>query len=59
VDIAETLELKLRAMSRFESQLKSAPHERSLQALRALALLRGAAVHRRAAEAFVVIREVL
>lgn len=59
VDIEATLETKLRAMSRFESQIKAPPHERSLEALRALALLRGAAVHRRAAEAFVTIREVV
>lgn len=59
VDIEQTLELKLDAMARFASQLKPPPHERSLETLRALSQLRGAAVHRRAAEAFVTIRDII
>jgi LmbE family N-acetylglucosaminyl deacetylase len=59
VDIEATLERKLAAMRAYASQLRPFPNERSLEALDALARLRGAAVHRRAAEAFVVIREVL
>ena len=59
IDIEETLEAKLEAMRLFASQLREPPHERSLKAIEALATLRGATVHRRAAEAFVVIRDVI
>lgn len=56
LDIETTLDKKLAAMRAFSSQLRAAPHERSLEALQALATLRGATVHRRAAEAFVLVR---
>lgn len=59
IDIAETLERKIAAFRCFESQCRSFPDERSPEALRALAQLRGATVRRHAAEAFVVIREVI
>jgi len=59
IDIAETLERKIAAFQCFESQCRSFPDERSPEALRALAQLRGATVRRHAAEAFVVIREVI
>lgn len=58
VDIAPTLDLKLEAFALFRSQVKAPPHERSLAALRALAVLRGATVGLAAAEAFVTIRTV-
>jgi len=56
LDIEDTLDLKLAAMKAFSSQVRAAPHERSLEALRALATLRGGTVHRVAAEAFVLVR---
>jgi N-acetylglucosamine malate deacetylase 1 len=56
VDISPHLEAKLDALRCFGSQLRSAPHERSLEAVRALATLRGATVWTRAAEAFVTVR---
>jgi LmbE family N-acetylglucosaminyl deacetylase len=59
VDISAHLETKLTAMQRFTSQVHPFPHERSLEALRALAMLRGATVGRTAAEAFVVVRQVI
>lgn len=59
IDIAATLERKLEAMRAYGSQLKPFPHERSLEALEALARLRGATMHHPAAEAFVMLREVL
>ena len=59
IDISDTLQVKLEAMRMFRSQLRDFPHERSAEALNALAMLRGAAVHCRAAEAFVLIRHVL
>jgi LmbE family N-acetylglucosaminyl deacetylase len=58
VDITATLEAKLEAMALYRSQVRPAPHERSLQALRALATLRGATVGLAAAEAFIAIRTV-
>jgi LmbE family N-acetylglucosaminyl deacetylase len=59
VDIEKTLSKKLEAMRLFQSQLRESPHERSLAALRALATVRGATIHRHAAEAFVMIRHVV
>jgi LmbE family N-acetylglucosaminyl deacetylase len=58
VDITGTLDAKLEAMALYRSQLRPAPHERSLEALRALATLRGATVGLGAAEAFITIRTV-
>ncbi|WP_061935037.1 PIG-L deacetylase family protein [Aureimonas sp. AU22] len=59
VDIQNTLERKLEAMAMFASQVRPFPHERSIDALRALALVRGTRIHRSAAEAFVLVRDVL
>lgn len=59
VDISLTLELKLEAMRMYGSQIRPFPHERSTEALQALATLRGTTVHRQAAEAFVLIRDVV
>lgn len=57
-NISDTLELKLDAMKRFESQTDEFPGARSIEAMEALAKFRGATVNVRAAEAFVLIREV-
>jgi N-acetylglucosamine malate deacetylase 1 len=59
IDISAYLERKLEAMQMYASQLKLFPHERSIEALRALALHRGSTIGRLAAEAFVVIRQVV
>jgi LmbE family N-acetylglucosaminyl deacetylase len=59
VGIEDTIGRKLEAMAAFGSQVRQPPHERSLETLRALATLRGATVHRAAAEAFVLIRDVV
>ena len=58
IDISDTLQTKLGAFAAFASQVRAFPAERSVEALSALARLRGATVHRAAAEAFVLIREV-
>lgn len=58
VDIDSTLDRKLNAFRAYASQVRSFPQERSIEALTALARLRGATVHRNAAEAFVLIRDV-
>lgn len=58
VDISETLEVKLKAMSEYKSELKDFPHPRSIEAISALAKIRGATVGIEAAEAFMLIREI-
>lgn len=57
VDISGYLERKILALQAFASQIKPFPHERSVEAARALAALRGSAVNRPAAEGFVLVRE--
>lgn len=57
-DISAFLETKLQAVEIYQSQLKAFPHERSLEAVQALATLRGATVGFEAAEAFITIRTV-
>jgi len=59
VDITSTLDCKLAAIKAYRSQLRSFPHERSVEALEALARIRGATVHLQAAEGFVLLRSVL
>lgn len=59
IDISDYLKMKLIAFSMHREQAKEFPHERSLKTIEALATLRGSTVHRTAAEAFVIIREVL
>ncbi len=59
VDISAHLPKKLDAMACFETQLKLPPSPRSLPAIEALARYRGATVHVHAAEAFVLVREIV
>jgi len=58
VDISETLEIKLKAMSEYKSELKKFPHPRSLEAISALAEARGVSAGVKAAEAFILVREI-
>jgi LmbE family N-acetylglucosaminyl deacetylase len=58
IDISNHLERKIAAMEKFTSQLRAAPHERSIESLQALATMRGATVHHKAAESFVLMRHV-
>ncbi len=58
VDISETLAAKIEAFRQFRSQVKTVPDERSPEVIEALALVRGAAVYRHAAEAFMLVRQV-
>lgn len=55
-DIAETFDLKIEAMKCFRSQLHDFPHPRSLEAIEALAKLRGSTIGVRFAESFVCVR---
>ncbi len=57
IDITGFLEMKLSAFKLFRSQVQIFPNERSVEALQALAMMRGATVHREAAEAFMLLRE--
>ncbi len=59
VDISGTLERKLEAFTAFASQVRPFPDERSPETLRALAAVRGSAVHLRAAEAFMHVRSII
>ncbi|WP_435418762.1 PIG-L deacetylase family protein [Parerythrobacter aurantius] len=59
VDIGTTIDRKIEAFAAFKSQVKQFPDERSLQTIRALATVRGSTVYRQAAEAFVLIRDVI
>lgn len=57
-DITDTLEIKLKSMDVFQSQLSPFPAARSIGAIEALAKFRGATVSVEASEAFSLIREV-
>lgn len=57
VDISEYLDKKLECMGFYKSQLADFPHARSLEAIEHLARYRGALMGMKAAEAFMVIRE--
>lgn len=57
VDISDFLDRKIRALEFYQSEMRPFPHARSVEAVRALAQVRGAQVGLRAAEAFTVIKE--
>ena len=59
VNIETHLQQKLDAMACYQSQLKEPPNPRSLSNIESLARLRGATVNMHAAEAFMLIRDVL
>lgn len=55
-DITDTLDIKLKAMKCYKSQLKPFPHPRSIEAMEALAKVRGSTVCMERAEAFILLR---
>ena len=57
VDISRQLEEKLRIMAIYRSELEDFPFPRSIEAIRALAMVRGAAMGAPAAESFMVLRQ--
>jgi LmbE family N-acetylglucosaminyl deacetylase len=57
-DITGTIEMKLKAMSCFKSQIKEFPHPRSLEGIEALSKVRGSTICVRNAESFMLIRGV-
>lgn len=58
VDSSETLDIKLKALSAYGSEMRAWPHARSLRAVEHLARWRGASVGLDAAEAFVMGRSI-
>lgn len=56
IDITDHLERKIQAFEKFNSQVRTFPHERSSEAIKILAKYRGATAGLQAAEAFVLIR---
>lgn len=59
VDITESIDIKIKAMSCYESQVRGYPNPRSIDAIKALAMYRGSTVSVPYAEAFMVVREIL
>lgn len=58
VDISDFLDAKLTALKYYEGQLKPYPDARSIEAVEALARYRGSLMHKNAAEAFMLIRDI-
>ena len=56
-DISKFMDKKIEAMQMFKTQLSAYPAARSLRAVEALAMYRGATVNMNAAEAFYIVRE--
>lgn len=59
VNVEETLDAKMEAMKCFKSQLREFPNPRSVETIEALAKFRGSTVGFKAAEAFMVIRQII
>lgn len=58
IDISFQLNEKLKALKIYTSQIEDFPNARSLEAIKALAQYRGAVMNVRAAEAFMLVREI-
>jgi LmbE family N-acetylglucosaminyl deacetylase len=58
VEITSQLERKLTALQAYAPEMRPPPHARSIEAVRALAKVRGSSVGVAAAEAFMVVRQV-
>lgn len=59
IDISDVLESKLEAIKIFKSQISDFPNARSLETIKALAQYRGSMMNLKAAEAFMLIREIV
>lgn len=57
-DITQYLQKKMDVLSMFKMQMEEFPHARSIEAVRALALFRGATMNCKAAEAFSLVRSI-
>lgn len=59
VDVTSTLDVKIKALESYQSEMRSWPHSRSYEAVQYLARWRGASVGCEAAEAFMVGRQIV
>ena len=57
-DISETLDIKLKALEEYKSEMRAWPHSRSAEAVQHLAKWRGASIGKDAAEAFMLGRAI-
>jgi N-acetylglucosamine malate deacetylase 1 len=57
-DISETLELKIKALNAYKTEMRKWPHARSIKAVEHLARWRGASMGIEAAEAFMLVRNI-
>lgn len=59
IDVSDYMIEKIGAMKKYQSQLAEFPNPRSIEAMEALAMYRGATVNVKAAEAFALVRQIL
>ena len=59
VDISKQMDRKLEILSLYESEIQPPPFPRSLDAIRSLGCVRGAAIYSFYAEAFMLLREII
>lgn len=59
VDVTDTIDLKVRAMDRYQSELREYPHPRSLKHIKELAKVNGTKVGLNYSENFILIRRIL
>ena len=57
-DVTGTLDLKIKALNEYQSEMRRWPHARSIKAVKNLARWRGASVGCGAAEGFMLVREI-
>ena len=57
-DISSTLEIKIKALEAYKSEMREWPHARSIEAVRHLAKWRGSIVGENVSEAFMLMREI-
>ena len=58
-DVSQTFDVKLKALEAYQSEMRIWPHSRSIESVQHLARWRGAAVGVEAAEAFMLIRQIV
>jgi LmbE family N-acetylglucosaminyl deacetylase len=59
IDISKTLQKKLKALKAYKSEMRPWPHSRSFKAVENLARWRGSSAGMKAAEAFIIIRDLI
>ena len=59
IDISNTIDIKIKAMRCYQSQMMRSPHPRSEEGIRALAAYRGLTIGVNYAESFMLVREII